>query len=206
MKSRTEISEMSFKVLSPFRLCRYLQRPTGVEVAHRQIDAIGFQLFQEIRPSAGSAEAAVNVACVIGMFLGEAIDILRLDLFALHANDFTDAYELALSVRQALQLHDDRYRGCDLAADAADGRRHSGHGDHLFKPLQRIAWRIRVDRRHRAFVARIHGLQHVEGFLAATFADDDAVRPHAQRVLHQLALADFSSALGVGRTRLEAPN
>ena len=90
----------------------------------------------------------MNIACIIGVFLDEAIDILRLDVFTFHADDFTDAHDLALSIRQALQLHDDRYGGCDLAADAADGRRHSGHGDHLFKPLERIAWRIRMDRRH----------------------------------------------------------
>src|SRR5215470_12818619 len=126
MKRRTETSETSFKILSPlvpFSLWRLppLQWSTGIEVAHRQIDAVSFQLLQEIRPNAGGAETAVNVACIIGLFLDEAIDVLCLDVFALHANDLTDAYDFALSVRQALQLHDDRYGGCDLAADAANG-------------------------------------------------------------------------------------
>jgi hypothetical protein len=32
-------------------------------------------------------------------------------------------------------------------------------------------------------VAGVHRLQHVEGFLAAALAEDDAVGPHAQCVL-----------------------
>ena len=53
-------------------------------------------------------------------------------------------------------------------------------------------------------MAGVHGLQHVEGFLAAALAEDDAVGPHAQRVLDQLALADFALAFDVGRPRLHA--
>ena len=53
-------------------------------------------------------------------------------------------------------------------------------------------------------MAGVHGLQHVEGFLAATLAEDHAVRPHTQRVLDQIALADFALALDVGRPRLHA--
>ncbi len=55
-------------------------------------------------------------------------------------------------------------------------------------------------------MAGAHGLEHVEGFLATHLADDDAIGPHAQRVLDQLALADLAVALDVGRTRLEAPD
>src|SRR5262249_1877732 len=49
-------------------------------------------------------------------------------------------------------------------------------------------------------------LQHVEGLLATTFADDDAVRPHAQSVLHQFTLANLSSAFSIGRTGLKSPH
>jgi hypothetical protein len=45
-----------------------------------------------------------------------------------------------------------------------------------------------VDGCHGAFVARIHGLQHVECFFSAALAEDDAVGPHAQRVLDQQRL------------------
>ena len=50
----------------------------------------------------------------------------------------------------------------------------------------------------------VHGLKHVEGFLAAALAEDDAVGTHAQRVLDQFALADFALAFHVGRARLHA--
>jgi len=54
-------------------------------------------------------------------------------------------------------------------------------------------------------VAGIHGLQHVERFLAAHLAHDDAVRPHAQRVDDQLPDADGAvpSMLG-GRVSMRA--
>ena len=47
---------------------------------------------------------------------------------------------------------------------------------------------VRVDRRQRAVVARVHRLQHVERFLAAHLAHDDPVRPHTQAVDQQLPL------------------
>ena len=53
-------------------------------------------------------------------------------------------------------------------------------------------------------MAGVHGLQHVEGLLAAALAEDDAVGPHAQRVLDEIALADFAVALDVGRARFHA--
>ena len=34
----------------------------------------------------------------------------------------------------------------------------------------------------RAVVTGVHGLEHVEGFAGTTFADDDPLGPHAQRV------------------------
>ena len=50
----------------------------------------------------------------------------------------------------------------------------------------------------------VHGLQHVERLAASDFAEDDAVRAHAQAVLHQLALGDLALAFHVRRARLEA--
>ncbi len=111
---------------------------------------------------------------------------------------------LALAVGQARQLHDDADGGGDLAADRGDRHRQAGHADHLLEARDRVARGVGVDGRHRAFVAGVHGLQHVEGFLAAALAEDDAVGPHAQRVLDQLALADFALALDVGRARFHA--
>ena len=112
--------------------------------------------------------------------------------------------DAALAVGHALQLHDHADGGGDLAADRGDGHRQAGHADQLLEARDRLARIVGVDGRHRAFVAGVHGLQHVEGFLAAALAEDDALGPHAQRVLDQLALADFALAFDVRRPRLHA--
>jgi hypothetical protein len=52
-------------------------------------------------------------------------------------------------------------------------------------------------------VARVHGLQHVERFITAHLADDNAVGPHTQRVDDQLALSDRALAFNVGRPRFQ---
>ena len=52
-------------------------------------------------------------------------------------------------------------------------------------------------------MAGVHGLEHVQHFVAADLADHDAVGAHAQRVAHQVALRDLAPALDVGRAGLE---
>src|SRR5262245_59907894 len=116
-----------------------LQWSAGVEVTHRQIDSIGFQLSQKIPPDPCGPKTAVDIAGLVGMLLDEAINVLRQNFLALHSGNFSDAENFALSIRQALQLQNDGYGRCDLAANAADSRRHTGHGDHLLKSLERIA-------------------------------------------------------------------
>ena len=69
---------------------------------------------------------------------------------------------------------------------------------HDFQPADGVARRVGVDRGERAVVTRVHGLQHVERFLAADFADDDAVGPHTQAVDQQLALPHRAVAFEVG--------
>src|SRR5205085_5181701 len=59
------------------------QRARGIEMARRQIDAIGLELLEEVGAQPAGAKAAVNVAGVIGRFLHEPIDFLHLDGFAL---------------------------------------------------------------------------------------------------------------------------
>jgi hypothetical protein len=49
-------------------------------------------------------------------------------------------------------------------------------------------------------VAGIHRLQHIDGFSAAYLADDNAIRPHAQRVSYQVPLGHFTFALYIGRS------
>ena len=102
-----------------------------------------------------------------------------------------------------MQLHDESNRRGDLATDARDRQSHRSHRNHLLKTLERVARRIGVDRRHRTFVTGIHRLQHVEGLFAAALADNDAVGPHAQCILYEVALAYFSFSLDVGRSGFE---
>ncbi len=94
----------------------------------------------------------------------------------------------------------------NLAADRLNGHRHAGHAEHLFKAGNCIARCVGVNGRHGAFMAGIHGLKHVEGFLAANLAEDDPVGAHAQGVLDEIALLDFTGALVVGRACFHAAN
>src|SRR3546814_2712592 len=77
------------------------------------------------------------------------------------------------------------------------------HADHLLHPRQGIARGVGVHLRHRAVVARVHRLQHVERFSGAHLAHDDAIRPHAKRVLDEVALSDLAPALDIGRPGFE---
>ena len=52
-------------------------------------------------------------------------------------------------------------------------------------------------------MAGVHGLQQVERFRSAHFADDDAFRPHTQTVAHQIAHGDLALALEIGRPCLQ---
>ena len=92
----------------------------------------------------------------------------------------------------------------DLLADGADRQVHAGHQHHRLETGQGVARGVGVQRRDRAVVAGVHGLQHVEGGGVTDLTDDDAVGPHAQRVLDQVADRDRALALDVGRARLEA--
>ena len=52
-------------------------------------------------------------------------------------------------------------------------------------------------------MAGVHGLQQVEGFRSAHFADDDAFGAHAQAVAHQIAHGDLALAFQIGRPRFQ---
>ena len=76
----------------------------------------------------------------------------------------------------------------ELLADHAIGNVRAGHHHHGFEAREGIARGVGVDGGHGAIVAGVHGLQHVERFGAARFADDDAVGPHTEGVDEQIAL------------------
>ena len=69
---------------------------------------------------------------------------------------------------------------------------------------ERVARRVRVDRRQRALVTGVHRLEHVERLGAANLADDDPVGAHAQRVADELADPDLALALDVRRAATRA--
>ena len=52
-------------------------------------------------------------------------------------------------------------------------------------------------------MARVHGLEHVEGLASTNLTHDDAVRTHTEGVANELADLHFPGALDVGRTRFE---
>ena len=168
------------------------------------VDAVRDQIVQEARAHARRDVMALRRAVGIGGGADVIEDLLHLDDVALHAGDLGDGGDPALAVAEALQLHDDAHGGGDLAADRGLAHGHAGHADHLLEAGDRLARLVGVDGGHRALVAGVHRLQHVEGLFAAALADDDAIGAHAQRVLDEIALTDLALALDVRRSRLHA--
>ena len=111
---------------------------------------------------------------------------------------------LRAAVAQARGLHHDVDGRDQHLADGLGGQRIAAHGDHGFDAGQRLARRVGVQRAHRAVVAGVHRLQQVECLGSADFADDDALRPHTQAVLDQIAHGDLAFAFDVGRPRFQA--
>ncbi len=95
--------------------------------------------------------------------------------------------------------------GCDLFPDGSDGKVHAGHQYHGLKTRNDVTGCIGMHGCQRAIMPRIHCLQHIERFAATTLADDDAVRPHAERISHQIANGDGTSALNIRGSGLK-PN
>lgn len=178
-------------------LGRVIQR-----IGHRHAE--GRQTLGKPRPHPGRAKIAGHLAVTVEPDPLERENFLQIDHVALHAGDLLDADDFAAPIGQARNLHDYADGRTDLVARALGGQIQPGHADHVFEPCQRIARAIGMHRRQRALVTGIHRLQHVERFGAAHFAENDAVRAHAQRIAYQRALCDLALALDIGRARLEA--
>src|SRR5690606_13826206 len=56
----------------------------------------------------------------------------------------------------------------------------------------------------RSVVAGVHRLKEIEDFRAAYFTNDNAFRPHAQTVLHQITHRDLALAFKIRRAGFEA--
>ena len=172
-------------------------------MARRDLDAVGLEIGEKFRAYSGWPEGAVDLSAAVGEFLHELKYLVHLNGVSFHSDDLADARQAARAVGKSLHLDDKRHCGGDLASDRAQRHRRARHPDHLLKPLQGVARGIGVNSGHGAFVASIHRLEHVERFFAATFADDNSIGPHSQRVANKIARSNFASALDIGRAGLQ---
>src|SRR6478752_230326 len=166
------------------------------EEARRQVDAHDLELLDELRPDPGRLEPALDLALDDAGLL-EDEDVLHDDDIAFHALDLGDVDDLPGPVLEAALLDDEVHRGRDLLPDGPQGQVDAGHQDHRLEARQHVARAVGVAGRHRAVVAGVHGLEHVQGLTGTALSDDDPVRTHAQGVAHELADRDGALALDV---------
>src|SRR5262245_29784881 len=172
------------------------------EEARRQMDAHHLELLDELRPDARRLEPALDLAFDDTGLL-EDEHVLHDDDVAFHALDLGDVDDLPGPVLQAALLDDEVDRRGDLFADGADREVDAGHEDHRLEPGEHVARAVGVAGRHRAVVARVHRLEHVQRLTGAALSDDDAVGPHPEGVPDELADRDRTLAFDVRRARLE---
>ncbi len=79
-------------------------------------------------------------------------------------DDFGDVRDLSRAPLQAVGLDDQVDGAGDLLPHGLQRQVEAGHRDHGFHTGDGVARRVGVERGHRAFVAGVHGLQHVERF------------------------------------------
>ena len=180
-------------------------RVRGLEHVAGELDAGVLELLGEARAHAGRLQPALVAA--VGVDAGPEVeqeDVLEGDLVALHPVDLGDVGDAAGAVPESGQLHDQVDRGGDLLTDGPDGQVEAGHEGEGLDAAQGVAGAVGVHRGHRAVVAGVHRLEHVEGLAAAALADDDAVGTHPEAVLDEVADRDLAGALDVRRTGLHA--
>ena len=123
---------------------------------------------------------------------------------ARHPHHLGHRLDHALAGGQPRLVHHHVERAHHLVADGGVRQPHPGHQRERLHPAQRVGRRVGVHGGERAVVAGVERLEHVERLGPAHLAHDDPVRPHAQRVAHELADRDLAAPLQVGRARLEA--
>src|SRR3954467_2310587 len=172
------------------------------EEARGQMDPHHLELLDELRSDAGWLQAALDLAFGHPGLL-EDEHVLHDDDVAFHALDLGDVDDLPGPVLEPALLDDEVHRRGDLLTEGRGGEVDAGHEDHRLEARQHVARAVGVAGRHRAVVAGVHGLEHVEGFAGTALPDDDPVGPHAQGVAYELADRDGALAFDVGRARLE---
>lgn len=90
----------------------------GVKMRRRQFNPIRDKVLEKLWADACCGEMSDDVTGGVGPLFHKMKDLVHLDDIALHTAYFIDAYQLAPAVRKALQLHDDRHGGSNLAANA----------------------------------------------------------------------------------------
>src|SRR5213594_649387 len=130
-------------------------------------------------------------------------EILHRDQVALVTPHLADLRDLSRAVLHPLHIDDQVDRGHDLLSYRAKWQIGTRHQHHRLDPSQGVARSVRVDRRERSIVARVHRLEHVERLGTAALADDDAIRTHPERVAKQIADGDLAVALHIGGACLE---
>ncbi|EDT06519.1 hypothetical protein BgramDRAFT_6703 [Paraburkholderia graminis C4D1M] len=145
----------------------------------------------------------IELFAVRGQHRLVAVQLLRRDDVVGQARDFGDRQNAAAAVRKPPDLHDEVDRVGDLTAQARLGALEAREARQHFEPVQTLARRACVNGAHRAVVARVHRLEHFEHFAAPHFADDDAVRAHAQRIAQQVADRHDARAVEAARTAFE---
>src|SRR5262245_47271127 len=168
------------------------------EEARRQVDAHDLELLDELRADAGRLQATLDLALGHAGLL-EDEHVLHDDDVAFHALDFGDVGDLARAVLEAALMDDQVDCRGHLLADGPQRQVDARHEDHRLETGQHVARAVGVARRHRAVVARVHGLEHVQRLTGTTPPDDDAVGAHAQGVADELADRDRTATLDVRR-------
>src|SRR6185369_5828227 len=120
------------------------------------------RLLQRVRPQAGRAEFADDLAVVALIEILELEQLLGDDHVAFHADYLGDVRGAAAAVAQALDLDDEVDRFGDLAADGFLGDLDVAHQDHVFHTAETLTRRVGVERAHRTVVAGVHRGEKVE--------------------------------------------
>ena len=106
-------------------------------------------------------------------------------------------------VAEASRVNHDVDRRCDLRPDVGHGKVDVGHQRHRLEPPKGVTRGVRVRRRERPVVSRVHRLEHVEGLTAADLTDDDPIRSHPERVANQISDRDLAATLDGRRSGLK---
>ncbi len=124
----------------------------------------GLQAVHETGTHAGRFKVAGARALLVDAILHELEDVLHDDRLLLHVQHFGDVGDLSRPALQPVGLNDQVDRRRKLLANRLERQFDPAHRDHRFDTGNGVARVVGVDRRHRAFVAGVHRLQHVERF------------------------------------------